>query len=210
MSKYQIIYADPPWPIRWVNVPTKSGFKGLSYPTMGIAEMCNMPIKEISDDYSKCFVWTTNHFLLEGLFLIRSWGFQYDKLWVWCKKTGAGGHPRTATEYIVEGTRGLIKSIGATEKATNNWFIADRGKHSQKPVEVYEMIERFYPNTKKLELFARNRRDGWDVFGNEVEGSIRLPTKLAPDKGDSPAFGHLSTLGDFPASENESTPAPCG
>jgi site-specific DNA-methyltransferase (adenine-specific) len=148
---------------------------------MGIAEMCNMPVKELSDDYSKCFVWTTNHFLLEGLFLIRSWGFQYDKLWVWCKKTGAGGHPRTATEYIVEGTRGLIKSIGATEKATNNWFVADRGSHSEKPEEARQMIERFYPNTKKLELFARKQTSGWDVYGNQVEGSIRLPTPREPD-----------------------------
>ena len=176
--KYQIIYADPPWPIRWVNVPTVSGFKGLGYPTMAIAEMCNLPVKDIADDYSKCFVWTTNHFLLEGLFLIRSWGFQYDKLWVWCKKTGAGGHPRTATEYVIEGTRGLIKAISPNESATNNWFIAERGEHSKKPEVVRDMIERFYPNCTKIELFARQKALGWDVWGNEVESSIKLEASL--------------------------------
>ena len=172
--KYQIIYADPPWPIRWVNVPTVSGFKGLQYPTMAIAEMCNLPVKDIADDYSKCFVWTTNHFLLEGLFLIRSWGFQFDKLWVWCKKTGAGGHPRTATEYVIEGTRGLIKSISSHENATNNWFIAERGKHSEKPEVVRDMIDRFYPNCTKIELFARHKALGWDCWGNEVQSDVVL------------------------------------
>ncbi len=170
-KKYQIIYADPPWPIRWVTVPTKSGFKGLEYPTMAIAEMCNLPVKEISAECSKCFVWTTNHFLLEGLFLIRSWGFQFDKLWVWCKKTGAGGHPRTSTEYVIEGTKGLLKSIGGNNvKATNNWFIASKGKHSVKPEVVRDMIDRFYPNCSKIELFARQKALGWDCLGFDVDG----------------------------------------
>jgi len=176
-KKYQIIYADPPWPIRWVNVPTKSGFRGLDYPTMGIAEMCNLPIRDISEDCSKCFVWTTNHFLPEGLFLIRSWGFQYDKLWVWCKPTGAGGHPRTATEYIVEGTRGLLKSIGQHQKAVNNWFIAPTKGHSVKPEIARHLIERCYPKYTKIELFARERILGWDVWGNEVESDIEFEAK---------------------------------
>ena len=173
-KKYNIIYADPPWPIRWTNSNTKSGFKKLQYPTMGIAEMCNLPIQKIMADGCKCFVWTTNGFLLEAFHLIRAWGFQYDKLWTWCKKTGAGGHPRNATEHIVEGTAGFIKTIGMHEPATNNWFIAKKGKHSKKPDVAIEMIERFYPNTNKIELFAREKRDGWDAFGNEVESDIQL------------------------------------
>ena len=173
-KKYQIIYADPPWPIKWINSNTKSGFKKLSYPTMGIAEMCNLDVKNIMDDGCKCFVWTTNGFLLEALFLIRSWGFQYNKLWTWCKKTGAGGHPRNATEHIVEGTAGFIKTVGMHEKATNNWFIAKRGCHSKKPQIAKEMIERFYPNATKIELFARQRTKGWSAWGLEVESDIKL------------------------------------
>lgn len=172
--KYQIIYADPPWPIRWINSNTVSGFKRLQYPTMGIAEMCNLSVKEIINDGCKCFIWTTNGFLLEALFLLRSWGFQYDKLWTWCKKTGAGGHPRNATEHIVEGTAGFIKTIGIHEPATNNWFVAKRGKHSEKPEEARKMIEKFYPNAKKIELFARKEMEGWDVWGNEVKSNISL------------------------------------
>ena len=74
----------------------------------------------------------------------------------------------------MEGTSGFIKTIGMHEKATNNWFIAQRGKHSVKPEEPRKMIERFYPNSKKIELFAREKVDGWDSWGNEVENDINL------------------------------------
>jgi N6-adenosine-specific RNA methylase IME4 len=173
-KKYQIIYADPPYPIKWTNSNTVSGFKKLEYPTMGIAEMCHLPIKKIMDDGCKCFVWTTNGFLIETIYMIKQWGFQYDKIWTWCKKTGAGGHPRNATEHIVEGTAGFIKTIGMHESATNNWFIASRGKHSEKPEEPRQMIERFYPNSQKIELFARKKFIGWDAWGNEIENDIDL------------------------------------
>jgi len=147
---------------------------------MGIAEMCNLNVKSIMADGCKCFIWTTNGFLLEALFLIRSWGFQYDKLWTWCKKTGAGGHPRNATEHIVEGTAGFIKTIGMYEKATNNWFIAKKGKHSKKPDEARKMIEHFYPYATKIELFARERIEGWDAWGNEVDSDINLAQHNKP------------------------------
>ena len=174
-KKYQIIYADPPWPIKWQNSNTVSGFKCLQYPTMPISDMCNLPIQSISDDGCKCFIWTTNYFLPEGLGLLKSWGFQYDKLWTWCKPTGAGGHPRNSTEHIIEGTRGFIKTIGTFGvSATNNWFLSPKGKHSVKPEIARKMIERFYPNSNKIELFARQKTEGWHVWGNEVESDITL------------------------------------
>jgi len=173
MKKYQIIYADPPYPIRWQG-SNSIGTKPLEYPTIPISELAQLPIKEIAEDCSKLFVWTNNSFLPEILGLIRVWGFQYDKLWTWCKKTGAGGHPRNATEHLIEASRGAIKSIGRHEKAVNNWFIAKKEKHSQKPKEARELIEYCYPNTTKIELFAREKTKGWDVWGNEVESDIEL------------------------------------
>jgi len=67
-----------------------------------------------------------------------------------------------------------------------NFIIAPVREHSRKPDEQYEKIERLYPNARKLELFARRRRPGWDVFGNQVEGSIRLPTSCAADGAIAP------------------------
>jgi site-specific DNA-methyltransferase (adenine-specific) len=173
MKKYQIIYADPPWPIKWQG-STSIGTKPLQYPTMTIGKMCQLPVKKISDDCSKLFMWTTNGFLPEALEVIKFWGFQYDKLWTWCKPTGAGGHPRNATEHLIEASRGALKSIGRHEKPKNNWFIASTCGHSVKPKEMREIIEYCYPNTSKIELFARQKTDGWDVWGNELPNDIEL------------------------------------
>ena len=166
-KKYNIVLADPPWNIKW-QASKSIGKKPLEYRTMTMMELAKFPVIDIVDDSSKLFLWSTNQFLPEALGLLGFWGFQYNKLWTWCKKTGAGGHPRNATEHIIESTRGEIKSIGRHEKAINNWFIAKSGRHSEKPDIVYDIIEYCYPDTEKIELFARKRRDGWDAWGNEI------------------------------------------
>jgi N6-adenosine-specific RNA methylase IME4 len=173
MKKYKIIYADPPWPIRWQGSGS-IGTKPLQYPTMTIADLALLPIKNIAEDLSKLFIWSTNGFLPEALGLVKIWGFQYDKLWTWCKPTGAGGHPRNATEHLIETSRGALPSIGRHAKAVNNWFIASTSGHSTKPIEARNLIEYCYPNYSKIELFAREKTEGWDVWGDEVESDIDL------------------------------------
>ncbi len=176
MKKYQIILADPPWPIKWQG-SSSIGTKPLAYPTMTLMEMAQLPIKEIAEDCSKLFMWTTNGFLPEALGLLNFWGFQYNKLWTWCKPTGAGGHPRNATEHLIEASRGALKSIGRHEKAINNWFEAPTKGHSVKPGKMRDIIEYCYPSYTKIELFARQKTLGWDVWGNEVESDIALKIK---------------------------------
>lgn len=173
MKKYQIIYADPPWAIKWQG-SSSIGTKPLAYMTMPISEMAQLPVKDILEDCSKGFIWTTNAFIPEALGLLKIWGFQYDKLWTWCKPTGAGGHPRNATEHLIECSRGALPSIGRHKKAVNNWFQAPTRGHSVKPEEARKLIEYCYPNYSKLELFARQKTEGWDVWGNEVESDIDI------------------------------------
>lgn len=174
MKKYQIILADPPWPIKWPASPS-IGTKPLPYATMPVAEICALPVWKIADDFSMLFLWTTNEFLPEALWVARHWKFQYDKLWTWCKPTGAGGHPRNATEHIVVARRGTLKSLSNHEKAVNNWFIAPTRGHSVKPKEARDLIEHCYPNvTRKIELFARERVLGWDTWGLETHCDIDL------------------------------------
>jgi len=172
-KKYQIIYADPCWNIRWQGSGS-IGTKPLQYPTMTMMELSKLPVKDIAEDLSKLFMWTTNGYLPEALGLLKYWGFQYDKLWTWCKPTGAGGHPRNATEHLIEASRGALPSIGRHEKAVNNWFQAPTKGHSVKPEKARELIEYCYPNYTKIELFARRKVEGWDVWGNEVESDIQL------------------------------------
>ena len=162
-KKYQIILADPPWAIRWQG-NSSIGTKPLAYPTMTMVELVDFgeKVKSISEDCSKLFMWTTNGFLPEAIGLLKHWGFQYDKLWTWCKPTGAGGHPRNATEHLIEASRGALKSIGRHESPKNNWIQAPTKGHSTKPELMREVIEYCYPNYSKIELFARRKVEGWD------------------------------------------------
>ena len=168
-KKYDIIYADPPYPIRWIG-SSSIGTKHIDYPTMPISELCLLPVKDIANDCSKLFVWSSNSFLPEILGMVKHWGFTYDKLWTWCKKTGAGGHPRNATEHLIEASRGALKSIGRNERPFNNWFEAKKGIHSEKPELARDIIDYCYPKASKIELFARRRllKDNWSFWGNEI------------------------------------------
>ncbi|MBW2093302.1 MAG: methyltransferase [Deltaproteobacteria bacterium] len=172
MKHYQTIYADPPWPIKWQG-SASIGTKPLQYRTMTIAQLCALPVKEIADDLSNLYLWTTNQFLPEALGIVQFWGFQYRMLWTWCKNNGIGGHPRNATEHLIIASRGATKSIGRHEKATLNWLASPTSKHSQKPHKFRELIERFSPEPR-IELFARTRVDNWDCWGDEVASDINL------------------------------------
>ncbi len=166
-KKYKTIYLDPPYPIKW-QASDSIGTKPLSYPTMTMVELTELPIKQIAEDCSNLYLWTTNQFLPEALGLVRVWGFQYRMLWTWCKNNGIGGHPRNATEHILIASRGATKSIGKHEKATLNWLEHRRLGHSEKPDIFRQLIERFSPEPR-IELFARKVFDGWDTWGNQTE-----------------------------------------
>lgn len=176
MSKrYQIIYADPPWQYKenWGN-----GSNEHTYPSMSFEEIKKLWISSIADDNAHLYLWVTNPFIKEGLELCSAWGFNYKTLITWVKQYPSGSHEmgmgyyfRSCTEHMIFGVRGKKK---VSNKTTRNLFYAiNPRKHSQKPVEAYELIERS-SDGNKLELFARNKREGWDVWGNEVESDIKL------------------------------------
>lgn len=158
--------------------------------------MSSLPIKQLAAKNCVLFMWAVYPSLFDAEKVIKAWGFEYKTLgFEWWKlnkkwnnvKTdfseykmleklfffGMGYYTRTNPEPCLLSTRGSMPVAVRNER---NFIIAPIREHSQKPDEQYEKIERLYPNAKKLELFARRRREGWDVFGNQVEGSIRLPT----------------------------------
>jgi site-specific DNA-methyltransferase (adenine-specific) len=169
MKKYQTIYADPPWPIKW-NASAAIGKKHIDYPTMPISEICALPVHELADTNCTLFMWTTNAFLPESLGVLRHWRFHYKMLFTWCKNNGMGGHPRNATEHMMIATRG--EPAGDRHaSATLNWLEHPRLSHSEKPEPFRQIIERISP-APRLELFARKRSEGWDVWGNQIDGGI--------------------------------------
>lgn len=171
--KYVTVYADPPWPIKWSH-DAQIGKKHLAYPTMPIAEIAALDIKSICAEDCNLFLWTTNQFLPEALWIVRHWGFNYEMLFTWCKNNGMGGHPRNATEHMIISTRGRTFRGGKHDTATLNWLSAPKGEHSEKPNAIRKIVEKISP-PPRIELFARKRFDGWNVWGDEVSSDVQIP-----------------------------------
>ena len=190
---YRVILADPPWPYPFPNTrKVSSGLAGDDYPTMKIPEICALPISPLADDNSVLIMWAIWNQLEGALEVMKAWGFEYITGYPWIKAydppaidmfgelhykpvLGMGMWVRGCSEAILIGKRG-----NALPPQTQ-WLglLAERLEHSRKPESIYDYAESL-PGPY-LELFARRPRSGWSVFGNEVEGSIRLLTPRAPD-----------------------------
>lgn len=176
MKKYQIIYADPPWSYseNWGNGAVVHHYKSLS-----LDNLKGLPIKDISDDNCHLYLWVTNPFLQEGLDLMRSWGFQYKQTITWVKtykKTnkpvmGLGYYFRVCTEHVLFGVKGKLPRIN---KSIKNVLFDNYEAHSKKPDNFRKTIISHSGDRSRVELFARTKTPGWDVWGNEVESDITL------------------------------------
>lgn len=161
-GKYAVIYADPPW--QYDNSGLKTSAES-QYPTMPLEDICGLPIKELSSDTSVLFLWATNPLLPEALKVVDSWGFTYKTNLVWIKGSGAGigWFEKSAHEILIIAVR---ENAPHPDERPVSYFEEARTVHSRKPEKAYRIIESMYPGNK-LELFARNRREGWDIWGNE-------------------------------------------
>jgi N6-adenosine-specific RNA methylase IME4 len=173
-KKYDIIYADPPW-----NYPHDQSHFGQDvkrhYNTMSKEELKKMDIKSITETDCVLYLWATAPLLPTCLEVLEAWGFKYKSCLVWDKvKHNMGFYSSVRHEIILIGGKG--KSAPTDKKYANridSVFVEERREHSRKPDYFYEMIEKCHPlKTKKIELFARTTRNGWDAFGNETNKFI--------------------------------------
>ncbi len=155
---FQSIVADPPWRYESGN--------SLPYPTMDIEEIKAMPVAEIADENATLWLWTTNAHLRVAFDVIEAWGFEYRTLLTWVKdRMGTGEWLRGQTEHCMLGIRGRPVFLSGNHTTV---IEAVRREHSRKPEEFYELVEATCPGSK-VELFCRQRRAGWQVYGNETE-----------------------------------------
>lgn len=184
MKKYQIIYADPPWSYYNDSTARKDcttikGMRRPPYPVMASKEIMGLPIKEITDKNAILFIWTTDYHLERCLQVIKVWGFQYKTVgFVWNKlRTFMGAYTlKSGVELCLLATKG--KDIHKLVKKHNvpSYIELKRQEHSKKPDEVRNRIVELMGDLPRIELFARQKTDGWDVWGNEVESDIDLAT----------------------------------
>ena len=179
-KKYQVIYADPPWEMGKFglgkDMRNPNGYKvGKSipcpYPTMTIDEIKNLPIKEITDETCHLWIWTTNRTLHETFHVIEKWGFKYLNILTYNKPTGLGAWFVNTTQHLIFAYKGKLKMGKGRYTNTSQYYTPK--KHSAKPIATYTLIESVSPYTERIELFARERRHGWDAWGNELPSTIQ-------------------------------------
>ena len=167
-TKYKTILADPPWDIQQKG---KSRGAIKHYNLMTLYRIKAMPIADLVEENSHCWLWVTNATLEAGFDVLRAWGFTPRSIYTWVKpRLGLGVYLRNCTEHLLLGTRGKAP---IQFKGQMNWGFMPLQDHSHKPEEVYDIIERCSEGNY-LELFARRPRHGWDIWGNEVASDVKI------------------------------------
>ena len=184
-KKYSIIYADPPWRYEMKN---GQGVAENHYSTMEIEEICSLPVQEICDKDCVLFLWVTFPKLPEAFRVIKAWGFQYKTVaFVWIKLNrsgkgyffGMGYWTRSNAEICLLAVRGKPKRVS---RKVFQLIASPLQEHSKRPEEVRERIVELMGDLPRIELFARQKSPGWDVWGNEVESSLDME-KLQENSG---------------------------
>jgi len=175
-ERYRVIYTDPPWAYQnWSDA--KNGAARAHYPCMKTEEIAALPVGDLAAPDSFLVMWTTGPKFAEGdhLQLMDAWGFKpVTTLFVWNKVNrkgepycGLGFYTRSATEFAVLGKRGHPKRREGATKVMQVITAPRIYRHSAKPLETYDRIEELFEGPY-IEIFARNRREGWDSWGNEL------------------------------------------
>ena len=180
---YEVIYADPPWSYDSSGTPAAKrpclgkGDRPHSvnhyYDTLTIDEICDMAPSVAPD--AVLFLWTTNPMLPDSFKVLDAWGFQYKTCITWqklrCK--GMGYWFRGHTEHLLLGVRGAVKAFRSLQP---NIVSLPVHKHSEKPLFFIELIESVTQDSpRKLEMFGRRKREGWDIVGNQVAADLFDP-----------------------------------
>lgn len=178
-GRFSTILADPPW--RFANRTGKMApeHKRLRrYETMELDEICNLDVASLADDNSHLYLWCPNALLPAGLSVMQAWGFSYKANVVWYKirkdggpdGRGVGFYFRNVTEILLFGVRGSMRTLDPGRRQVN-MIRSRKREHSRKPTEAYRVIEDCSPGPY-LELFARDKRQGWVQWGDELGQEI--------------------------------------
>ena len=168
-KKYRVIYADPAWSYNDTceNGGVQSGGASKHYDVMSIKQISDLPVKDITEKDAVLFLWVTSPLLEECFDVIKAWGFKYKSSFIWDKIAHNMGHYNSVRHELL-----LICTKGSctpdNKKLYDSVQSIERKEHSKKPVEFVEIINDLYSYGDKLEMFCRDKKDGWDAWGNEV------------------------------------------
>ena len=199
-SGFGAVLIDPPWRFNNRTGKVAPEHRRLHrYKTLSTPELAELPIGDLVPDKGHIYLWCPNAMLAHGLELLDAWGFTYKTNLVWYKVRkdggpdgrGVGFYFRNVTELVLFGVKGKLRTLPPGRSQTNI-IVHRKQEHSWKPPTLYSIIEECSPGPF-VELFARNKRDGWCQWGDEVD-SYHKTRRLHPNY----------TINTFNASQNES------
>lgn len=181
-KKYNIIYADPPWSFyndsdSYPEKTTRVGIRKPPYCVLGSETIKRLPVRNIIEDNSILFIWTTDYHLNKCIEVINAWGFTYKTIGFAWQKLTKEGQPvsfsgtytlKSGIELCLLATRGKNAHKLVCAHNVRSLIQSPRREHSRKPDEVRDRIVALCGNLPRIELFARDKIAGWDAWGNEV------------------------------------------
>lgn len=179
LPRYSVVVEDPAWP------ESGGGGRGAQehYPLMTVAQIVALPVRDCLADDAHYWLWATDSYLPAALQVLEARGCRYVRSFVWVKyvdegleggrlQLGLGQYARSAHEWLLLGTRGKT-ALPCPAKRPASVIVAERGKHSAKPAEAWDVIEAVSSGRTgpRLELNARTARPGWTAVGHETSGT---------------------------------------
>ena len=169
---YDLIVSDPPWRFSLMSGKGIKKSPQAHYSTMTLDELKAMPVSHLARGDAALVLWATNPMLDVAIDVMGAWGFKFKTAGHWSKRTKKGKQA-FGTGYILRcaGEPFLIGSVGAPHFESKSIRSVIEGvvrEHSRKPDEFYREMEKLMPSARKIDLFARQSRPGWDTWGLEA------------------------------------------
>lgn len=166
VGEWGVILADPPWQYDFAETDSRD-IDSAHYRTMSLNDLKVLPVPAAED--AVLFMWTTAPKARDAMALLDAWGFTYKSQAVWVKdKIGMGYWWRGRHELLYVATRGSFSPPPPSSRF-DSVIEAPRTEHSRKPELVHALIDKMFPDQRKLEMFARRPAgDAWDVWGTDV------------------------------------------
>ena len=176
-KKYNIIYADPAWHFKNYNNAKAQTNPEKHYKTMSMEDIGKLPVGDIADKDCVLLMWCTDPLLHKQIPIVEKWGFTYKTVgfhWVKTNKNksnnlyfiGTGYWTRANNEICILATKGKpSRKKGAN---VQRLVVDDRREHSRKPDRIRNDIVQLCGDLPRIELFARQRVDGWDNWGDQI------------------------------------------